>query len=70
MEAILAIVMMKKLSERWKTATKTSTLDVGRAGLRVLGELVGEVLWWIVFHKSGVCQYRSLFKHYVLRAQE
>ena len=55
--------------DRRKTATKTSTLDMGRADFRLLRVLV-KVPWETAFEGIGVHQCWSVFKHCLLKAQD
>ncbi|GAB0206625.1 mitochondrial enolase superfamily member 1 [Grus japonensis] len=64
------VVEFKIFGDRRKTATKTSTLDMGRADFRLLRELVSQVPWETALEGIGVHQCWSLFKGHLLRAQE
>ncbi|GAB0207904.1 mitochondrial enolase superfamily member 1 [Grus japonensis] len=64
------VVEFKIFGDRRKTATKTSTLDMGRADFRLLRELVSQVPWETALEGIGVHQCWSLFKVHLLRAQE
>ena len=56
--------------DRSKTASKTLTLNMGRADFRLLKELVSKVPWESAFEGIGVHECWSLFKSHLLRAQE
>ena len=56
--------------DRRKTASKTSTLDMGRADFGLLKELVSKVPWESAFEGTGVHECWSLFKSHPLRVQK
>lgn len=64
------VVKFKILGDRRKTTTKSSTLDIGRAGLWLLREVVIMVPWEFAFEGAGIYQHRSLLKYYIIRVQE
>lgn len=55
---------------RRTSASKTSTLDMRRANLRLLRVLVSKMLWETTIEGAEVHQCWSVFKHHLLRAQE
>ncbi|GAB0207049.1 ubiquitin-associated protein 1 [Grus japonensis] len=56
------VVEFKIFGDRRKTATKTSTLDMGRADFRLLRELVSQIPWETALEGIGVHQCWSLLK--------
>ena len=64
------VVEFQIIVSRRKTASKTLTLDMGRADLGLLKELVSTVRWESALEGSGVHEWWSLFKSHLLRAQE
>ena len=64
------VVEFKIFGDRRKTATKTSTLNMGKADFGLLRELVSQVPWETALEGIGVHQCWSLFKGHLLRAQE
>ncbi|XP_052628596.1 uncharacterized protein LOC128134646 [Harpia harpyja] len=64
------VVEFQIIGDRRKTASKTSTLDMGRADFRLLRGLVSKVPWESAFEGIGVHECWSLFKSHLLRAQE
>lgn len=63
-------IEFKISGDRRKNASKTSTLDMGRAAFRLLREPVNKVPWENAFEGPGVDQCWSLFKHQLLREQK
>ena len=64
------VVEFKIFGDRRKTATKTSTLNMGKADFGLLRELVSQVPWETALEGIGVHQCWSLFKGHFLRASE
>lgn len=53
-----------------KRVRKTSALVMRRADLRLLRELLNDVLWENAFKGAGIHQCWPLFKPHILKAQE
>ena len=64
------VIELQIIGNMRKTASKTSTLAVGRADFGLLTELVSKIPWESAFEHLGVCEYWSLFQSHLLRAQE
>ena len=64
------VVKLQIIGDRRKIASKTSTLDMGKADFRLLKELVCKVPWETAFERIGVYECCSLFKNNFLRAEE
>lgn len=63
------VVKFKIFGVTRKTATKTSTLDLGREDFRLLRERVSVIHWETAFKDIEIQQCRSVFKYHILRAQ-
>ena len=59
------VVTFKIFGDRRKTATKSSTLEMGRADSGLLRELVSKVPWETAFKGIGVHQCWSLFRKHL-----
>ncbi|MGZ7263549.1 hypothetical protein ACXWQS_09520, partial [Streptococcus pyogenes] len=63
------VVEFKIYGDRRKSATKTSSLDMGKADFRLLRELVSKVPWETALEGLDVHQCWSFFKRCLLEAQ-
>ena len=62
------IVEFQIIGDRRKTASKTSTLDMGRADFGLLKELLRQVPWESAFEGVGVHECWSLFKSHLFKS--